>query len=492
LRQYFFKFRLILAGYSIESGKVGPYRVCCVEKTELKCDSLMNNYDKEYIMSDSKAMPIHRKIAEEVRRQISSGELRPGQKIPSERQIAIQFDASRATVRTALQHIEQEGLITRRDRRSAIVTIKRDLTPSLRIACSSSLLARLFRKLADKQLLPHRTQISIVDMRQPEAVTQLASGTTSGADILVCNFEYAGCVWDQPELFKPFSPALVSDVNIPEKLRNKFTVNGKLTGVPCGISPMVLYYNKKILGEKGLTIPLGEWHWDQLLEIARQVIMPGRYGFQIIPRFSHFAALVSCFGGELFDGRGKVNAENMTVIKTAMKFIETQINAGLVPRLSKEAQVNLFAQGRCAMAIDGIGAMNSYREALGADCGVACLPGSRSGSSITGGFVILAMRNQEENQLIEDVIRNLLILRHQQIIAGSGLLMPVHGSVLNFEGMKAAGLPDDVAGVFATQTRDAAPANVPCSVTATNNFQDILYELWMGLDSVDNLCRRMG
>ncbi len=443
-------------------------------------------------MTESKAMPIHRKIAEDIRRQISNGELRPGQKIPSERQIAQQFDASRATVRTALQHIEQEGLITRRDRRSAIVTIKRDVTPSLRIACSSSRLAGLFKKLADKQLLPHRTQVSIVDMRQPEALNQLAAGTTSGADILVCNFEYAGCVWDQPDLFKPFSPALVSDVNMPEKLRSKFTVNGKLSGIPCGISPMILYYNKKMLGDKGFSIPMGEWHWDQLVEMAKTFVEPGKYGFQIIPRFSHFASMLSCFGGELFDARGKVNAECMPKIKTAAEFIQKLIEDGITPRLSKEAQVNLFAEKRCAMAIDGVGALNVYRKALGDDCGVACLPGARTGSSITGGFVVLAMRNQEENQLIEDVIRNLLILRHQQIIAGSGLLMPVHGSVLNYEGMKAAGLPDDVAGVFAAQTREAVPANVPCSVDATNNFQDIIYELWMGMDTIDSLCERMG
>ena len=442
-------------------------------------------------MTEPKAMPIHRKIAEDIRRQISSGELRPGQKIPSERQIAQQFDASRATVRTALQHIEQEGLITRRDRRSAIVTIKRDVTPSLRIACSSSKLAGLFRKLADKQLLPHRTQVNIIDMRQPEALNQLAAGTTSGADILVCNFEYAGCVWDQPELFSPFSASLVSDVNIPEKLKSKFTVNGKLSGIPCGISPMILYYNKKLLGSKGFSIPMGEWHWDQLVEMSKAFVADGLYGFQLIPRFSHFAAMVSCFGGELFDGMGKINTESMSIIKSAAKYVDSLIESKITPRLSKEAQVNLFAEGRCAMAMDGIGALNSYREALGDDCGVACLPGARFGSSITGGFVVLAMRSQEENQLIEDVIRNLLILRHQQIIAGSGLLMPVHGNVLNFEGMKAAGLPEDVAGVFSAQTREAVPANVPHSVDATNAFQDILYELWMGIDTVENLCEKM-
>ena len=441
-------------------------------------------------MSESKAMPIHRKIAEDIRRQISNGDLKPGEKIPSERQIALQFDASRATVRTALQHIEQEGLITRRDRRSAIVTIKRDVSPSLRIACSSPKLAGLFRTLSQKQLLPHRTQVGLIDMRDKDVLNQLATDTTSGAEILVCNFEYAGCVWDQPDLFKPFSTSIVNDVNIPDKLRSKFTVNGKLSGIPCGISPMVLYYNRKMLSSKGYNIPMGEWHWDQLTEYAKGCADDGIYGFQIRPRFSHFAALVSCFGGELFDGMGKVNQECMPQIKTAMEYVDTLLEEKVTPRVDKEGQVNLFSDGRCAMAIDGIGYLNHYKQALGDDFGVACLPGSRAGSSITGGFIILALRNQEENQLIEDVIRNLLIQRHQQIIAGSGLLLPVHGNVLNFEAMKSAGLEEAVAGVYAAQTRDAIPANVPCTIDATNTFQDLLFELWMGLDTVDNICER--
>ena len=80
--------------------------------------------------------PLHRRIAESLSHMVSSGKLRPGDKLPSERQIARQFRASRATVRTALSHLEQSGLINRRERRSAIVSIRRDVTPYLRIACS--------------------------------------------------------------------------------------------------------------------------------------------------------------------------------------------------------------------------------------------------------------------------------------------------------------------------------------------------------------------
>ncbi len=103
--------------------------------------------------------PLHRQIAENLSNQVSSGKLKPGERLPSERQIANQFQASRATVRTALQHLKQVGLITRRERRSAVVSIRRDITPYLRIACSNPRLIHLFSRLGELQLLPPRCQL---------------------------------------------------------------------------------------------------------------------------------------------------------------------------------------------------------------------------------------------------------------------------------------------------------------------------------------------
>ena len=108
--------------------------------------------------------PLHRRIAENLSNRIVGGELMPGKKLPSERQIAHQFTASRATVRTALQHLEQEGLITRRDRRSAVVATRRDVRPNLRMAFSSPCLVNLFRNLSEKQVLPTRSQLQLLDM----------------------------------------------------------------------------------------------------------------------------------------------------------------------------------------------------------------------------------------------------------------------------------------------------------------------------------------
>jgi GntR family transcriptional regulator, transcriptional repressor for pyruvate dehydrogenase complex len=51
-------------------------------------------------------------IIDQVRDMLRSGELRPGQKLPSERDFAVQLGVSRNTVREALRMLEIAGLIT--------------------------------------------------------------------------------------------------------------------------------------------------------------------------------------------------------------------------------------------------------------------------------------------------------------------------------------------------------------------------------------------
>ena len=62
-------------------------------------------------------------IANEVRRRIVEREWRQGDRIPDEADLAIEFDAARATVNKALQLLANEGLLDRRRRAGTRVTI---------------------------------------------------------------------------------------------------------------------------------------------------------------------------------------------------------------------------------------------------------------------------------------------------------------------------------------------------------------------------------
>jgi len=57
---------------------------------------------------------LYERIVEQVEAAIASGELAPGQRLPSERELVAQFGTSRATVREALRVLESNGMIRSR------------------------------------------------------------------------------------------------------------------------------------------------------------------------------------------------------------------------------------------------------------------------------------------------------------------------------------------------------------------------------------------
>src|SRR5215470_4659953 len=61
------------------------------------------------------------RITDDLRRQINDGTLGPGALLPSEPELAREYDVNRQTARTALQALEREGLIVVRPRRGRIV-----------------------------------------------------------------------------------------------------------------------------------------------------------------------------------------------------------------------------------------------------------------------------------------------------------------------------------------------------------------------------------
>jgi len=65
--------------------------------------------------------PRYRKIADELRHRITSGELQPGDQIPIEQDLQQHYEVSRNTIRPAVQALVAEGLLETRGRRGTFV-----------------------------------------------------------------------------------------------------------------------------------------------------------------------------------------------------------------------------------------------------------------------------------------------------------------------------------------------------------------------------------
>lgn len=61
-----------------------------------------------------KPVRLYQRIVEQVERAVAAGELKPGERLPSERGLVTQFGTSRATVREALRVLESNGVVRSR------------------------------------------------------------------------------------------------------------------------------------------------------------------------------------------------------------------------------------------------------------------------------------------------------------------------------------------------------------------------------------------
>ena len=64
---------------------------------------------------------VYERIAEQIEQLILNGELRSGDRLPTERELAEQFQASRTAVREAMKTLAQKGLVNMRPGRGTIV-----------------------------------------------------------------------------------------------------------------------------------------------------------------------------------------------------------------------------------------------------------------------------------------------------------------------------------------------------------------------------------
>lgn len=79
----------------------------------------------------SSNLPLHLTISEKLREQIFSGEYSPGEQLPSEHQLMLQFDVSRITVRRAIANLVNQGLVVSHRGKGVFVKEQNKVTRSL-------------------------------------------------------------------------------------------------------------------------------------------------------------------------------------------------------------------------------------------------------------------------------------------------------------------------------------------------------------------------
>lgn len=75
--------------------------------------------------------PLHLVISEQLREQITTGQIQPGEQLPSEHQLMSVFEVSRITARRAIANLINQGLVTSHQGKGVFVKAQQKITYSL-------------------------------------------------------------------------------------------------------------------------------------------------------------------------------------------------------------------------------------------------------------------------------------------------------------------------------------------------------------------------
>ncbi len=86
--------------------------------------------DIEINLSKDSPVPVYRQIVQQITSLIKQGQLKPGDKLPTERELASRFSIARGTVKKAYELMTKEGLIETTHGRGTFISSRQDIIPA--------------------------------------------------------------------------------------------------------------------------------------------------------------------------------------------------------------------------------------------------------------------------------------------------------------------------------------------------------------------------
>jgi multiple sugar transport system substrate-binding protein len=147
-----------------------------------------------------------------------------------------------------------------------------------------------------------------------------------------------------------------------------FSLNGRQFGLPATFSTSVLYYNKDLFDEAGVSYPQDDWSWEEAITAAKKLTDrdAGIWGLYSPIQFYEFFKKAAQNGGRLISEDGKTATIDAPENVEALEFMVGLINEhGVMPmeeQLGGISNEDAFAAGKIAMLVSGIWMFQPFSE----------------------------------------------------------------------------------------------------------------------------------
>jgi len=317
-----------------------------------------------------RAIRIASELYESLSRRIAAGDLAPGDRLDTEKELSEEHGISRMTIRKVLERLVEQGLIERFSGRGTFVRkgIREENVPSdkltglLRIKTywPTSQADNLNRILSSFRVRYPKIAVELSRSLRDEQIDDLERACLDGypPDLV----HIAG--WALPAAlskvaFEPLDTIFDSaDLNgLYPELRRVFTFDGRLKAYPFTFSPIMLAYNRGLFDASGVPVPDATWTWerwfDAMDQLAKSKQQPHavQYGFALSHNANRCGVFMAQGGGrEATDWR---SAPALTVpgVEEALRSAYELSRRSSVAPAGDVTPEELFAEGYAAMVL---------------------------------------------------------------------------------------------------------------------------------------------
>ncbi|MBP1994571.1 ABC transporter substrate-binding protein [Paenibacillus eucommiae] len=225
------------------------------------------------------------------------------------------------------------------------------------------------------------------------------------------------------------------------------TEDGKVWGIPHGLNPSTMIYNKKLFDDAKIPYPTKDWTYEQMLDIARKLTKDTNgdgksdvYGLIVTSAITSgwFPWAKSAGGGILDETKTKAIVDDPKTIEGLKQWVDT-MKTGLAPT-PDVVKVNgggdqMFGQDKVAMMPLQYSAQAGLNKNFpDLDYDALEMPigwdGKRVVPLVTNSWVIFSKAKQEVKDAAWEFLKYYLSDEAQQLLAASGAALPVKKSAM--------------------------------------------------------------
>lgn len=309
------------------------------------------------------------KLLNDLKLEITGGELREGDFIPSENKLAEQFGLSRPTVRKAISELAEEGLVRTIPGKGSVVLGTEHLELKVTVLNLFWVLPSnefpIIQMVVERFNKEHRhIQIRLVPFNQGSIPSMYAAYRSVfmqdyKPDLLCLTNRFLLELKSEKmeSILQPLGGLdLATKHEVYPFLWSSGKQDGELFAIPITFSPVMLVYNKSMFDEVGIAYPDGSWTRDDFVQAAAKLTRfesdTGRYGFAFSPSFYRWPLFFMQEGGRfVHDGHSfPPPAQGSDGIRFILDLIYKHRVSPLIYR-SSDLSEQFFHRGKVGMIL---------------------------------------------------------------------------------------------------------------------------------------------